>query len=323
MSQGLRTPRRYAGTALTGAASQADLGARGSLRVVSWNLQFCGGRAEPYFYEGGTRVRVPAADQARALRGVVDVLRALDADVVLLQEVDRGSRRTDGADQLAVLLHDLPGYAAVSAAVHRNRFVPYPWPPLGRMNLHVATLSRSSPCLSSRISLPGLHEPKLRAWFNLHRALLTTGFRLADGRTLQVGNTHLSAFSGGDDTLPRQLRIVGEWLANAGATAILGGDFNLLPPGDNADRLPSDRDDHPRDRTEIDAFFATHASVLPPVEQLKSGTGTYLPPGATGPDRTLDWIFTSAHLRPIRAWVEAVDPFVSDHWPVVADLALA
>lgn len=323
MSQRLSTPCRYRGTELHGAASEVALGTRGSLRVVSWNVQFCGGRAEPYFYEGGTRVAVPLADQERALRGVVEVLRALEADVVLLQEVDRGSRRTGGMDQLARLLHDLPGYAATTAAVHRNHFVPYPWPPLGRMNLHVATLSRSSSSVSSRISLPALREPKVRAHFNLHRALLTTGIPLADGRTLQVGNTHLSAFSGGDDTLPRQLRIVGEWLGHAGEPAVLGGDFNLLPPGDDPGRLPSDRDDHPRDRTEIDAFFAAHTSVLAPSGQLRPGTGTYLPPGSSAPDRTLDWIFTSARLRPIRAWVEAVDPFVSDHWPVVADLALA
>ncbi len=241
----------------------------------------------------------------------------------LLQELDRGSARTDSIDQLARLLNELPGYAAVSAAMHRNRFVPYPWPPLGRINLHLATLSRAVPTSPVRLALPGLREPRLRAHFNLHRALLAAELPLANGGTLAVGNTHLSAFSGGDDTLPRQVRLVDSWLRNAGPTSLLGGDFNLLPPGDDPGRLPTDRDDHPSDRAEIDAFFAAHRSVLDPAGQLRPEAGTYLPPGATTPDRTLDWVFTGTDLRTVRAWVEPVDPFVSDHWPVVADLALA
>lgn len=318
----LPTPRRYRCTPTLGAASVAALAPAGMLRVVSWNLQFCGGRAQPFFYEGGSRVRVPRSDQDRAFAGVVEVLRGLNADVVLLQELDRGSARTDHVDQLARLLNELPGYAAVSAAMHKNRFVPYPWPPLGRINLHLATLSRAVPSSPLRLALPGLREPRLRAHFNLHRALLAAQLPLANGEHLAVGNTHLSAFSGGDDTLARQVRLVDGWLGNAGSTALLGGDFNVLPPGDDASRLATDRDDHPTDRAEIDAFFAAHPSVLDPVGQLRPEAGTYLPPGASAPDRTLDWVFTGEGLRTVRAWVEPVDPFVSDHWPVVADLAL-
>ena len=100
----LPTPLRYRRTPTLGAASVAALAPWGALRVVSWNLQFCGGRAAPFFYEGGSRVRVPRADQDRAFGGVVEVLRSLNADVVLLQELDRGSARTDHVDQLARLL---------------------------------------------------------------------------------------------------------------------------------------------------------------------------------------------------------------------------
>lgn len=317
----LRTPHRYRPVSALGRASAAALPTERPLRVVSWNLQFCGGRREPYFYEGGPAVHVAPADQARAFAGVVEVLRRLDADVVLLQEVDRGSDRTNRRDQLADLLASLPGHAAVSAAVHRNRFVPHP--PhrfLGRMDLHLAILARAPLFRPTRQPLPGLREPRLRAHFNLHRALLTAEVPLATGRVLTLGNTHLSAFSGGDDTLVRQLSVLDAWLGAAPSPALLGGDFNLLPPGDPPSRLPTDRADHPVDRAAIDPFFARYESVLPPDGQRAPTAGTYIPPGASVPDRTLDWIFLGGGLRTRAARVEPIDPFISDHLPVVAEL---
>jgi endonuclease/exonuclease/phosphatase family metal-dependent hydrolase len=320
----LRTPRRYRPVEHLGRGALAALPRDRPLRVATWNLQFCGGRRAPYFYEGGTTVFVDPADQARSLAVVVGVLARLDADVVLLQEVDRGSDRTDRNDQLAALLGALPGYCAVSAAVHRNRFVPFPPRQfLRRMNLHLAILARAPLLGAVRTPLPGLREPRLRAHFNLHRAILSASLPLAGGGALRVADVHLSAFSGGDDTLERQVEAVGAWLDSGESPALVGGDFNVLPPGDDPGRLPTDRDDHPRERRRIDAFFNLHASALPPAGQLRAEAGTYLPPGANGPDRTLDWIFHDATCRPVRAWVEAVDPFVSDHWPVVAELALA
>lgn len=317
------TPRRYRAIGSAGRPGERSLPTDRPFRVVSWNLQFCGGRREPWFYEGGTAVFVPPADQARALAGVVAVLRRLEADVVLLQEVDRGSDRTDRHDQLATLLAALPGFGAVSAPVHRNRFVPFP--PhrfLRRLDLHLAILARAPLSRPERMHLPGLREPRLRAHFNLHRALLSADVPVAAGGSLRLGNTHLSAFTGGDDTLVRQMREVSAWMERGPSPHLLGGDFNLLPPGDDPSRLPTDREDHPGERAAIDPFFDRFASALPPAGQLLPAAGTYLPPGASAPDRTLDWIFHGAGLRTERAWVEPVDPFVSDHWPVVAELSL-
>lgn len=315
------TPRRYRPVHALGNPALDALPTDRPLRVVSWNLQFCGGRREPWFYEGGTAVFVAPEDQARALAGVIEVLRALDADVVLLQEVERGSDRTSRRDQLQALVDGLDGYAAVSAAVHRHDFVPHPPRQfLRRMDMHLAILARAPLHHGTRTPLPGLRESSLRAHFNLHRAILSATVPLTGGYSLPVANVHLSAFSGGDDTLVRQMGCVTEWMQAAAGPALVGGDFNLLPPGDDPDRLPTDRTDHPRERSVLDAFFTRFPSVLPVALQRRPEAGTYLPPGASTPDRTLDWIFTTGEVAPVRAWVEPVDPFVSDHWPVVAEL---
>jgi endonuclease/exonuclease/phosphatase family metal-dependent hydrolase len=188
------------------------------------------------------------------------------------------------------------------------------------MDLHVAFLCRAPILAPRRIPLPGLHESALRAHFNLHRALFEAIVPLPGGGPLRVGNVHLSAFSGGDDTLAHQVAAVDAWMTDGAPPTLVGGDFNLLPPGDDPSRLPTDRADHPRERGTIDPFFDRHPSVLPPQGQLTPERGTYLPPGAAVPDRTLDWVFLHGGLRCERAWVEPVDPFLSDHRPVVAEL---
>ncbi len=317
------SPRRYRSLENIGLPSRQAFALDRPLRIVSWNLQYCGGRQGVFFYDGGRRVRVPSADQDRAFAGIIEVLRRLDADVLILQELDRCSARTDRVDQLARLCQAVPGYAAVSTPIHRNHFVPHPWwHPLGRVDFHLATLARVRPETPRRVSLPLLRESPLVQHFNLHRALLTTELPLADGRRFAVGNTHLSAFSGGDDTLSRQMVEVQRWYEDAGPLALLAGDLNLLPPGDDPARLGKDGGDHPRERPEIDAFFARHQSALDPTAQRAPLAGTYLPPGSDRPDRTLDWVFSGIGWEVSAAWVEPVDPLVSDHWPIVAELKL-
>ncbi|MSQ01414.1 MAG: hypothetical protein EXR71_05910 [Myxococcales bacterium] len=316
-------PRRYRTLQSAGLPSRQALPLDRDLRIVTWNLQYCGGRQGVFFYDGGRRVRVPRAEQDRVFDGIVEVLRRLDADVLILQEVDRGSARTDRVDQLARLCQALPGFAAVSTPIHRNRFVPHPWwHPLGRVDFHLATLARARPESPRRVALPLLPESPLVQHFNLHRALLIAELPLADGRRFAIGNTHLSAFSGGDDTLSRQMLEVERWYGDAAPLGILGGDLNLLPPGDDPARLGTDGVDHPRERPEIDAFFARHRSALDPVAQRVPQAGTYLPPGADRPDRTLDWIFAGLGWEVSASRVEPVDPLLSDHWPIVADIRI-
>lgn len=317
----LDVPRRYREVSALGHPALPALPAGRPLRIVVWNLQYCAGRGGVFFYDGGRRVHVPRAEADRTLQGIGAALRALDGDVLLLQELDRGSARTDRVDQLARLVAALPGYAAVSVPVHRNRFVPYPWwHPLGRVDFHLATLARAPLAEPRRVALPNLREHPIIARFNLHRALLVAQVPMQGGGALWLGNTHLSAFTGGDDTLARQVGAVAAEFDRAGPRALLGGDFNLLPPGDDPARLPAGRTDHPRVRPEIDRFFAAHHSALDPAGQREPARGTWLPPGAASPDRTLDWLFVQPGVDVLRAWVEPVDPALSDHRPVVAEV---
>ena len=110
-------------------------------RVTSWNIQYAGSRRLHFFYDGGRAVSVPLPLVQETLAGIAAELG--EADIALVQEVDRGARRTAFVDELEALSAGFPNWA--SATYHKSRFVPSPsWEPLGRVDLRLAILPVSN-----------------------------------------------------------------------------------------------------------------------------------------------------------------------------------
>ena len=66
----------------------------GEVKVLTWNIRFGIGRF-PFFGDScGDGVVADEAIASRALQAIADTINAIDADVVLLQEVDINSKRT-------------------------------------------------------------------------------------------------------------------------------------------------------------------------------------------------------------------------------------
>jgi endonuclease/exonuclease/phosphatase family metal-dependent hydrolase len=103
-----------------------------SLKVLSYNVQFVAGKNYVFFYDlpddAGPDERPSAADIAQTVQEVARVIRAENPDVILLQEVDDGSARTDHEDQLARLRALLPqDYKCHTATFYwKAAFVPHP-----------------------------------------------------------------------------------------------------------------------------------------------------------------------------------------------------
>lgn len=312
----------------TGEAPHLEPG--GSLTALVWNLQYCGSRNYHFFYDGGDDVHVAAAHVQQALAGVAEVLAHADADLVLLQEVDRRSDRTGGVDQLEDLLARRPHPRYAATSYHRVRYVPHPpQQHLGRVDMQLATLARRETRSSRRFQLPLLREPWLRRQFNLRRAILELEVsRGGDRPPLVVLNTHLSAFSQGDGTLDEQVDMLLQRLAahdTAGSPWLLGGDLNMLPPGDDPGRLGDEAVWYSDASNPLQRIFdAGHRSALP-VEALATypgEVGTYLPPGSAQADRTLDYLFVSPGVEVISADVLSQYSHVSDHLPLLAELRI-
>lgn len=125
-------------------------------------------------------------------------------------------------------------------------FVPFPWPPMGRVNSGVMTVSDFAVSGDAeRISLPcPFSWPVSTA--NLKRCLLVTRYDLPDtGKQLVVVNLHLEAYDDGEGKAAQTQALfeVLEQEYAAGNYVIAGGDFNQTFPG-TLDSWPITNDEY-------------------------------------------------------------------------------
>lgn len=201
------------------------------ISVLTWNTGYGGlGKDSDFFMDGGKNVRF--ADRGLVetnLAGIADKIDALSPDFCLLQEVDANSYRTYGIDERLV-------YAGGYWAYARNfftRFVPYPIPPIGRVESGVMTVSKAEISDAARIKLPSPFSWPV-SMANLKRCLLVTRIPL-DGtdKELVLVNLHLEAYDDGEGKAAqtRVLRELIEAEYAAGNYVVAGGDFNQAFPG--------------------------------------------------------------------------------------------
>ena len=298
--------------------------------VLLWNVQFATSRKHLFFYEmGGTAVSVPRSDVDETLEAIATTLREVSPDLVLLQEVDRASRRTGFTDQHRILLEELSYPADTSATYHRVAYIPHPpGEHLGRVDMHLSVFSRFRLSSAVRAPLPLLRESFVRRLFNLRRAILEVRIPLEGGGEFVVLNTHLSAFSKGDGTLPRQMQAVktrGEALDSAGVPWFLGGDLNALPPGDRPGRLgPSSVYYDGEGSTPVGPLFDAFTSVISAgaYQSDPARYRTYLPFQAQEPDRTLDYAFVGRGVTVVEARVLHEYNQCSDHLPLLVRICV-
>lgn len=302
------------------------------LKVLVWNVQYGASREPHFFYDGGDDVAVPPELVSRTLDGMEDVLRREAPDLVLWQELDRGSDRIGGVDQLEAMLERTEGRFPCWAAApyHKVGFVPLPLSqPLGRVHMDLAVFSRFRLGAATRHQLALLREPMYRQLFNLRRAVLRVEVQTERGPPIVLLNTHLSAFSNGDGTLPRQVEQVEELALDAeraGQPWLLAGDFNALPPGDDPTRLASeDGWGGIGDAVTPMQRLYDHLKPALPLETYRADPSrwfTYLPWGASAPDRTIDYVFHGTRLRLNEFAVRQDRLDISDHLPLVAVVEL-
>lgn len=218
-------------TAIEGRADRG--GPAGELRILSWNIGYGGlDREADFFMDGGRGVHAHSRERVLAnLEAMLQVIRSLDADVVLLQEVDLDSARTFSLDQVRWLTGRLPGYQW-SFAMNFNTWVPVPLRrPLGRAQSGLLSLSRYPLLSARRLQLPIL-LPWPERMFHLKRCLHRLELAAPAGRRLVVYNLHLSVFDGSGEERRRQLEFLTAHLRQAsteGSPVVAGGDFNQAP----------------------------------------------------------------------------------------------
>ncbi len=206
-----------------------------SLRILSWNIGYAGlGAESDFFMDGGKDTR--SADEAtvqRYLDGISRTIRSSGAELVMLQEVDLDSTRSYRTDEAAFLLNALGGEKDATFARNFSvPFVPYPLPPIGKVESGLFTMSDYTIDGAARLSLPCPFSWPLRT-ANLKRCLLVSRLPVeGSDKQLVLVNLHLEAYDSGEGKIA-QTRQLSQFIQDEyarGNYVIAGGDFNQVFP---------------------------------------------------------------------------------------------
>lgn len=214
----------------------ADAISDSTISFMIWNVGYGGlGKEVDYFYDDGKMVTSPEDHVKKNNAGIEKFLATVkDVDFIMLQEVDRDSKRSWKTDQAENFANVLSNHNYAFTANYDVKYLPFPFTdPIGKVYGGLQTLSKYTPTESKRIALPGITDFP-RKIFYLERCLLEQRFKLANGKDLIVINTHYEAYDEGGTIKKQQRELTKKILEEEyakGNYVVLGGDWNIAPPG--------------------------------------------------------------------------------------------
>ncbi len=301
-----------------------------SIKVLSWNVQFMASNSKNHFFFDNGPDPWPSKETIKkTLKDVAKIIIDENPDIILLQEVDDGSKRTHFDDQLAMLLELLPKeYASSSSSFYwKSKFVPHP-AVNGAMGMKLSTISKYRVSNATRFALAAIPGRLIvETQLSIKRAVQQVEFPIEGGKNLYAMNAHLSAFAQGTNTLEMQVNQVDEILGDiekAGSYGFIAGDFNLIPPGKAFSRLaPDSQKYYNPNGSEIKVLYDKY-NALPTFDEVNgddykkwfsamSTHGT-----KRSPDKTIDYFISTKGLKTGKHYIRSHDTVpISDHLPVV------
>lgn len=224
----------------------ADLVRTGeSLTYMTWNVGYGAlGENADFFMDGGHSVNTADKDQVwQNLDAIHGEIEDEDPDFVFLQEVDTDAARSSSIDETETLAENFSNWTF--AYNFKVKFIPYPIPPIGKVNAGIMTASSREIASAERIQLPCPFKWPTRVG-NLKRCLLVSRTPVYSengeetGRELVSVNLHLEAYDSGEGKAA-QTAVLSEVLqeeAEKGNYVIAGGDFNQTFSGTDDSMYP-------------------------------------------------------------------------------------
>jgi len=205
-----------------------------SLKVMTWNIRFGAGRI-PYVGDScGERSLMTEQETIEYLNKIINYINASQPDILLLQEVDLSSKRTDYLNQVQYILDETYFNYASYASGMDVAFAPKDG--TGKLDFGNAIFSRWNISDAERIKLAlRTDQPSYVQYFYLRRNILKVKIQLPNNQDIYAVNIHASAFAT-DNTKEKQMakyKEVLDNLDNLGEYFVTGGDFNSLPPNAN------------------------------------------------------------------------------------------
>ncbi len=256
---------------------------------------------------------------------VAEAISRMNADMVLLQEIDLDSNRTFHINEIEFILKRTHYPYHACALVWEKNYLPFPfWPPA-----HQLGFVRAANCVISRFPLSNhqrivFDKPESNAfWYNwgyIDRAIERVDVDVG-GQKIAVLNVHLESWETAAREL--QIKVAKKYIDEIDLPVILGGDFNTVPPEDPKRSGFADDPDVDYANEKTFSWFYEHAKDLKiPTLTIKDNTSfeRYTFP-SDHPDRRLDHIFLlgkNLSFVDFRVFYEAGT--ASDHLPVIATI---
>jgi len=198
--------------------------------LYTWNIGYAGlGDEEDFFLDGGQKVMAKDVETVEGyLKEVLNTIEGFDSDFLMLQEVDIDSKRSFNINQLDQINSILDGHDYVFAKNYDVKFVPIPWPPMGKVKAGLATYSQSHIESAERVAFKSNYSWPQNT-IMLDRCFLVTRIPLNDkDKDLVLINAHFSAYDDGSQK-EEQLQTIKDYvldLYDQGHYVVLGGDWN-------------------------------------------------------------------------------------------------
>jgi hypothetical protein len=118
------------------------------LTILNWNIGYAGlDKSMDFFYDGGKQIRPTREGVVNNLKGIIETLAHYKSfDFILLQEVDRGSKRSYHFNMQELIGQHFDSYQNFFAMNYEVSFVPIPVKePMGQVESGLLTLSKYIP----------------------------------------------------------------------------------------------------------------------------------------------------------------------------------
>ena len=204
------------------------------IRVLTFNIGYGNlGKESDFFMDGGKNVRNGDKELVlKNMEGIIDTVYKSDADIYFLQEVDVKSTRSFNINEMYSIEVSLGGRTSI-ARNYNCDFVPFPWPPIGKVSSGIMTNTVFNIETGERIALPCPFSWPVSA-ANLKRCLLLNRCEIeGSDKELVMINFHLEAYDDGEGKIA-QTKMLWEILEKEyakGNYVVAGGDFNQTFPG--------------------------------------------------------------------------------------------
>ena len=184
-----------------------------------------------FFMDGGKSVYT--ADENRVnenLTGILGTVQNENPDIVLFQEIDKSSSRSYRINEYEKFTKELTSRDFSFANNFKVAYLPYPLPPIGKVDSGIATASLFPVKSAERVQLPIPFSWPMRM-ANLKRCVLISRIPVENSKKeLVLFNLHLEAYDSGEGKIA-QTKMLAELLNSEkekGNYVIAGGDFNQI-----------------------------------------------------------------------------------------------